>query len=125
MAETTQVEQTQEAQADKQGTPSFVANARKRIEGLEKDLLERGKAQQKEIQALLKGVMERKEIKALEKQAGELSEEVRRRVDGLQGRVLVALGVASRSEIEQIHTELMKLSKTVEELVTKKSGPSA
>ncbi len=103
----------------------FVATARKRIEVLEKDLLKKGRAQQKGIEALIKDVRQGKPIKKLEKQAGELSEEVRRRVDGLQGKVLVALGVASRSEIEQIHHDLTKLSKTVEALVMKKNGPAA
>lgn len=103
----------------------FVASARKRIEVLEKDLLKKGRAQQKELETLFKGVREGKPIKKLEKQASELSDEVRRRVDGLQGKVLVALGVASRSEIEQIHHDLTKLSKTVEALVTKKHGPAA
>lgn len=103
----------------------LVENARKRIEVLEQDLLKRGRAQQKELETLLKGVRDAKQIKALEKQAGELTEEVRRRADGLQGKVLLALGVATRSEIEQIHGELMKLSKTVEALVMKKNSPSA
>lgn len=103
----------------------LLANARKRIQGLEKDLLERGRAQQKELEALLKGVRDGKQLKALEKQAVELSEEVRKRADEVQGKVLVALGVATRSEIEEIHAQLTKLSKTVEELITKKSGPAA
>jgi hypothetical protein len=103
----------------------FVTNARKRIEGLEKGLLKRGRAQQKELETLIKGVRDAKQIKAIEKQATGLSDEIRRRMEGLQGKVLLALGVASRSEIAQIHRDLTKLSKTVEALVTKRGGPAA
>lgn len=102
----------------------FVINqleeARHKLEGFEKGLVKRGKAQQKEIEALLKSVRQGKPIKAIEKQATAAGAEVRKRLDGLQEQVLGALGVASRTEITQINRELAKLSKKVDALVSKK-----
>lgn len=104
---------------------ALVASARKRIEVLEKGLLEKGRAQQRELGTRLKGLRDGKSFKALEQRASGLSEEIRSRVDGLQGKILLAMGVASHSEIEEIHRDLTKLSKTVEELAIKKNSPTA
>jgi protein subunit release factor A len=101
--------------------------AKHRIADFEKELAKRGKAQQKEIEALLKSIRSGKPVKAIEKQASAASDEVRRRLEELQGQVLTALGVASSDEIGEIHRELTKLSKKVDALVTKKgsSGSAA
>jgi polyhydroxyalkanoate synthesis regulator phasin len=94
-------------------------DARKRLVQFEKELVKRGRAQQKEIEALLKNVRLGKPVKQLEKQAAAATHEVKRRLDGLQEQVLGVLGVASRSDIQDLNRELSRLSKKVDGLVKK------
>jgi protein subunit release factor A len=94
--------------------------AKKRIGDFEKDLTKRAKAQQKEVEGLLKSIRQGTPLKAIEKQATAAGDEVKKRLEELQGTVLTALGVATSEEISQIHRELTKLSKKVDALVTKK-----
>jgi polyhydroxyalkanoate synthesis regulator phasin len=95
----------------------------KRLRTLEKDLVKKGRAQQKEIETLVKSVRTGKQVKAFEKQASDASHEVKRRLDGLQTQVLSVLGVATRTEIAHISRELTRLAKKVDTLVSKKNGP--
>ncbi|MCC6333265.1 MAG: hypothetical protein IT380_04650 [Myxococcales bacterium] len=94
--------------------------ARKRIQSFEKELVKRGRTQQKELESVISSIRSGKQLKKLEKQASAASGEVRKRLDGLQTTVLDALGVASRDEIRQIHREIARLSKRVDTLITKK-----
>lgn len=96
-------------------------DARKRLAQIEKDLVKRGRAQQKEIEALIKGVRTGKPLKTIEKQAQAVGGEVKKRLDGLQESVLSVLGVASHDEIVELNRELAKLSKKVDQLLAKKS----
>lgn len=97
--------------------------ARKRIQTFEKELVKRGRAQQRELEGLIKQLRQGKQLKTLEKQATVAGSEVKKRLDTLQTSVLDALGVASRDEMRQIHRELARLTKRVDTLVSKK--PSA
>ena len=97
--------------------------ARKRIQSFEKELVKRGRAQQKELEAVIKSIRTGKQLKVLEKQASAATGEVKKRIDGLQTSVLDALGVASRDEMRQIHRELARLTKRVDTLISRK--PSA
>lgn len=97
--------------------------ARKRIQSFEKELVKRGRAQQKELEAVIKSIRTGKQLKVLEKQASAATGEVKKRLDGLQTSVLDALGVASRDEMRQIHRELARLTKRVDTLISRK--PSA
>ncbi|MEW5740810.1 MAG: hypothetical protein AB1938_17940 [Myxococcota bacterium] len=97
--------------------------ARKRIQLFEKELVKRGRAQQRELEAVIANIRSGKQLKTLEKQANAATHEVKKRLDGLQTSVLDALGVASREEIRQIHRDLARLTKRVDTLVSKK--PSA
>jgi phosphopantetheine adenylyltransferase len=94
--------------------------ARKRIQTFEKELVKRGRAQQKEIEHLIRDLRSGKQLKTLEKQATAASTEVKKRLDGLQTTVLDALGVASSDEIREIHRELARLTKRVDTLITRK-----
>ncbi|MFO0597744.1 MAG: hypothetical protein U0228_20750 [Myxococcaceae bacterium] len=98
-------------------------DARKRLVQFEKELVKRGRAQQKEIEGLLRDVRAGKPIKQLEKQAAQATQQVKRRLDGLQEQVLGVLGVASRSDIADLNRELVKLSKKVDGLA-KKPAPT-
>ncbi len=100
-------------------------DARKRLLSFEKELVKRGKAQQKEIETLIKGVRTGKPLKQLEKQVGAVGGEVKKRLDGLQDQVLAALGVASHDEIVELNRELVRLSKKVDQLLSKKPTASA
>jgi protein subunit release factor A len=117
------------AQSSVKDVQAFVATqleqAKKRIADFERDLTKRAKAQQKEVEGLLKNIRQGTPVKAIEKQASAASEEVRRRLEELQGTVLTALGVASREEIGEIQRELTKLSKKVDALVSKKGSSAA
>lgn len=97
--------------------------ARRRIQTFEKELVKRGRAQQRELEGLIKQLRQGKQLKTLEKQATVAGTEVKKRLDTLQNSVLDALGVASRDEMRQIHRELARLTKRVDTLVSKK--PSA
>jgi polyhydroxyalkanoate synthesis regulator phasin len=96
-------------------------DARKRLAQIEKDLVKRGRAQQKEIEALIKGVRTGKPLKSIEKQAQAVGGEVKKRLDGLQESVLSVLGVASHDEIVELNRELAKLTKKVDQLLSKKT----
>ena len=100
-------------------------DARKRLLSFEKELVKRGKAQQKEIETLIKGVRTGKPLKQFEKQVGAVGGEVKKRLDGLQDQVLAALGVASQDEIVELNRELVRLSKKVDLLIAKKPTASA
>lgn len=94
-------------------------DAKKRLVQFEKELVKRGRAQQKEIESLLKNVRQGKPVKQLEKQAAAAGQEVKRRLDGLQGQVLGVLNIASRSDIQDLNRELSRLSKKVDGLAKK------
>ena len=102
-----------------------LVDARKRLLSFEKELVKRGKAQQKELETLIKGVRTGKPLKQLEKQVGAVGGEVKKRLDGLQDQVLAALGVASHDEIVELNRELVRLSKKVDLLIAKKPTASA
>jgi polyhydroxyalkanoate synthesis regulator phasin len=96
-------------------------DARVRLVKFERELVKKGKAQQKELQQLIQNVRSGAPLKNLEKQASSAGNEVKKRLDGLQGQVLGVLGVATRSEISQLNKELAKLSKKIDSLTAKKS----
>ena len=101
-------------------------DARKHLATFEKELVKRGRAQQKEIESLIRGVRSGKQVKKIGKQAAVASTEVKKRLDGLQEQVLGVLGVATRSEIAELNRELVRLSKKIDTLASKKSAaPSA
>lgn len=95
-------------------------DAKKRLSGFEKALVKRGRAQQKELEALIRSVRRGAPVKQIEKKATAAGAEVRKRLDGLQGQLRDALGVASREEIVQLNRELARLTKKVDALVTRK-----
>lgn len=99
--------------------------ARKRLVSFEKELVKRGRQQQKEIESLIRGVRSGKQLKQIEKQATAAGTEVKKRLDGLQDQVLGVLGVASRSEIAELNRELVRLSKKVDALASKKAPAQA
>ncbi len=99
--------------------------AKGRVLAFEKDLVKRGRAQQKELEGLIHGIRSGKPVKRLEKQASAASHEVKKRLDGLQDQVLTALGVATKSEIVQLNRELMKISKKLDTLLARRSTPAS
>ena len=100
-------------------------DARKRLVHFEKELVKRGRAQQKEIELLLKGVRSGKQLKQIEKQAVAVGAEVKSRLNGLQDQVLAVLGVATHDEIVELNRELVRLSKKVDLLLAKKPTAQA
>ena len=100
-------------------------DARKRLVHFEKELVKRGRAQQKEIESLIKGVRSGKQLKQIEKQAVAVGTEVKSRLNGLQDQVLAVLGVASHDEIVELNRELVRLSKKVDLLLAKKPTAQA
>jgi phosphopentomutase len=100
-------------------------DARKRLVHFEKELVKKGRAQQKEIESLIKGVRSGKQLKQIEKQAVAVGTEVKNRLNGLQEQVLAVIGVASHDEIVELNRELVRLSKKVDLLLAKKPTASA
>lgn len=100
-------------------------DVRRKLQDFEKELVKRGKAQQRELEGLLKGVRQGKQLKALEKRANAAGSQAKKRLDALQDSVLGALGVASRAELTQVHRELGKLAKKVDALIGRKNPATA
>lgn len=95
-------------------------DAKKRFLTLEKELVKRGRQQQKELEGLLKQVRGGVPLKQVEKSVNAASTEVKKRLDGLQGSVLGLLGVATHTEIAKLNRDLTKLSKKVDALLASK-----
>lgn len=101
-------------------------DAKKRLLTFEKELVKKGKAQQKELESLIKNVRSGKPIKQLEKQVTVVGAELKKRIENLQDQVLAVLGVASQDEIVELNREIARLSKKVDQLLaTKKPTASA
>ncbi len=109
--------------------------AQKKFQALEteaeralKDLVSKGKAQRKELEALLERVnagelFDPRSVKKWAKKAEQASADVLGRLDALQSRVVEAAGVASQSQVRDIHRELGKLTKKLDALTGKKAAP--
>ncbi len=106
-----------------QGIQEFVVahleDARKQLVKLEKELAARGKQQRREIEAVISKVKAGKPVKALKSRANEVSAEVQKRLDGLQGKLAGAVGVASVSQVKEINRELTRLAKKLDTLSKK------
>lgn len=94
-------------------------DARKQLVRFEKDLLARGKQQRKELEQLINRAKSGKEIKQLKTKANEATVEVKKVFDGLQHRLVEAVGVASKDQVEQIKGDLNRLSKKIDALLKK------
>jgi hypothetical protein len=112
------------AQSKTQGIQEFVVehleDARKQLVKFEKELAARGKQQRKEIEAVIAQVKSGRQLKAFKSQANEVGAEVRKRLDGLQGKLVEAVGVASVAQVEEINRELNKLARKLDKLTKKK-----
>ncbi|CAM4454712.1 hypothetical protein HRD49_02835 [Corallococcus exiguus] len=122
------------------------SEAQKRFQGLEGEankafraLETRGQVAAKEVQTLWTKVQAGElradpRVQELSKKVDAASGELRKRLDGLQTKVVEAVGVASQSQVEQITRELSRLSKKLDVLLkptrrahrtTKNSGGAA
>ncbi|RKH07335.1 hypothetical protein D7V97_21460 [Corallococcus sp. CA053C] len=147
---TTTSEKTAEKTGVTQNVESFLkgqlSQAQKRFEGLEgeankafKVLETRGQEAKKEVQALWTKVQAGElradpRVQELTKKVDAAGTELRKRLDGLQAKVVEAVGVASQSQVQQITHELGRLSKKLDVLLkptrrahgaTKNSGSAA
>ncbi len=102
-----------------------LADVKKRFVSLEKQLVKRGRAQQRELEVLLKGLRSGAPLRQLGRSATATSLEVKKQLTQLQGQVLGALGVASHSEIAKLNREFVKLSKKVDALAPRRPPAEA
>lgn len=93
-----------------------IDGARKRITTFERQLVKRGRAQEKRIGSLIKGVGVGKQVRLIGKRAVAARNALQRRVLRLQAQVIELLGVATRTEIQQLNRALGRVSKRVEAL---------
>ena len=112
--------------------------AQKRFVGLEKEaekvlknLAVRGTESRKELEGLLGRInagefnpLESARVKQLGKKANQAGAEVKKRLDGLQTRVVEAVGVASQTQVKEINRELGKLSRKLDSLLGGKKPAS-
>ncbi len=98
---------------------SQLEDARKQLVRFEKDLVARGKAQRKELEQLINRAKSGKELKQLKSRANEATLEVKKVFDGIQHRLVEAVGVASKDQVEQIKGDLNRLSKKIDSLLKK------
>jgi polyhydroxyalkanoate synthesis regulator phasin len=113
---------------------SQIEDAHKRFSTFEEDatrvlegLITRGRESRKELEGLLAKVgdgnlnpLDSERVKQLNRRASKARNDLRKRLDHLQTRVVEAAGVASQSQVRDITRELSKLSKKVDSLVGKK-----
>jgi len=90
--------------------------ARKRLQTLEKDLVKRGRTQQREIEKLMQRITSGRELKAFEKKASAASGRLVKQLQKAQSQALDALGLATQSQIRQLSREVAKLSKRIDAL---------
>ncbi len=113
------------AQQKSQGIQEYVVahleDARKQLVRFEKELAARGKQQRRDIEAIIAQVKAGRPLKALKSQANEVGSEVRKRLDGLQGKLVEAAGVASVAQVKEINKELNRLAKKLDTLTKKKA----
>ena len=112
--------------------------AQKRFVGLEKEaekvlknLAARGADSRKELEGLLGRInagefnpLESARVQQLGKKANQAGAEVKKRLDGLQTRVVEAVGVASQTQVKEINRELGKLSRKLDSLIGGKKPAS-
>jgi hypothetical protein len=111
--------------------------AQKRFVGLEKEaekvlknLAARGADSRKDLEGLLGRInagefnpLDSARVQQLGKKANQAGAEVKKRLDGLQTRVVEAVGVASQTQVKEINRELGKLSRKLDSLISgKKPG---
>ena len=96
------------------------------------NLLERGRFQGKDLGHLIEKLtptefplFDAPAVKELGKRATKASTEVRKRLDGLQARVVAASGVASQAQVKEINRELGRLTKKIDALITRKNSARA
>lgn len=111
-----------------------VEDAQKRLASFETEaqqvlgnLMERGQKSRKDLEKLLQkfnGIevrdlnpLDKAQVKKLGKKATSASNEVRRRVEEIQNKVVQSVGFASQAQVQQINKELTKLSKKLDSLV--------
>ncbi len=99
--------------------------ARRQVLHFEKEILTKGKAQRREMEQLIKRVRSGKELKAIRTRADKAGGEVKKAFDGLQSKVVSAVGVASQTQVQEINKELNRLAKKIDGLVKKNNAPSA
>jgi hypothetical protein len=61
----------------------------------------------------------------LTKRATEAGTDLKKRLDGLQNRVVEAAGVASQNQVKALSRELNKLSRKLDAMAAKKAKPEA
>ncbi len=115
-----------------------LVEAQKRFVGLEKEaekvlknLAARGADSRKELEGLLGRInagefnpLENPRVQELGKRANQAGAEVKKRLDGLQTRVVEAVGVASQTQVKEINRELGKLSRKLDSLISGKKPAS-
>ena len=118
-----------------------IEEAQKRITAIEgeamkalENLVEKGKESRKELQGVLKR-FNAKDLKFLEnpsatvkefgKRAEAAGNEMLKRFDALQTRLVEVSGVASQAQIRELNKELHRLTRKVDVLIDKKGKPEA
>lgn len=105
-----------------------LAEAQKRWAALEseankavKNLVAKGTESRKELE----GLFSKLQTVELSKRANDASTGLKKKLDGLQTRVVEAAGVASQSQVKALSRELGKLSRKLDSLAGKKGKPEA
>ena len=97
-------------------------DARKRLQSLEKDLVTRGRKQQREIEKLMGRITSGRELKAFEKKASQASNRFVKQLHKAQTQALDALGLATQGQIRKLSREVAALSKKIDAISRRSSG---
>jgi polyhydroxyalkanoate synthesis regulator phasin len=90
-----------------------------------KDLMERGKATQKEIKAALQKVNAQELLEKSSGRAKHVSEDVTRRIEDVRQRAIQVVGVATRDQVKELAEDLDKLSRKLDKLLEQNAKKAA
>jgi chromosome segregation ATPase len=115
-----------EAQALQKKVSDQLQEAKAAVTRLEREMVALGQKQRRELEALVARVQSGAQLKAFTKKLKGGQQELKKRFDELQTRLMEALGVATHAEVAELNRELSRLNKKIDRLLkAKKNGKSA
>lgn len=114
-----------EAQALQKKVAQQLNEAKAAVNRMEKEVVALGQKQRKEIEALVARVQSGEQLKAFTKKLKGGQRDLKKRFDGLQSRLIEALGVATHAEVTELNQELSRLNKKIDKLLKGKKSKAS
>lgn len=114
-----------EAQALQKKVAGQLQEAKAAVNRMEKEVVALGAKQRKELEALVARVQSGAQFTVLTKKLKGGQQELKKRFEELQSRLMEALGVATHAEVEALNRELARLNKKIDRLLKTKKDKAA